>query len=291
MTLSMTGFGNEVIMFENKKLSIEIKSLNSKGIDISIKLPAQYKEKELEIRNLITQKLFRGKIEFVFTVDSSAISDIATFNEDLAFAYYNKIKNICQKAGTELPNDIWNEIIKLPNVLLAEGETINDEEWSFTKKQIEKAINKCIEFRTTEGKILENDILKNNENILNLLGQIPEYEKERIELIKSRIEKNYSEISNLQTMDKGKFEEELFFYIEKMDINEEKVRLKKHCEFLIGTINNEELAGKKLGFICQEIGREINTLGSKAHHIEIQKIVVKMKDELEKMKEQLFNVL
>jgi len=286
----MTGFGRAVTEYNNKKISIDVKSLNSKTTDINTRIPGYYKEKELEIRRLISQDLQRGKIDFCMFVELNGAENTNQFNTELVLNYYNQVKDICINNGIPLGEETISSIIRLPDVLKNNSEDLADEEWAVVLNTISRAIAACIEFRKNEGAVAEKDILRNLNSILNLLAAVPQYEKERIDTIRERLSQSLQEIAGSNTSDSNRYEQEIIFYLEKLDVNEEKVRLKKHCEYFIETVGDEN-AGKKLGFIAQEIGREINTLGSKAHHVEIQKLVVMMKDELEKIKEQLLNVL
>lgn len=290
MLVSMTGFGRAVTEYNNKKISIDVKSLNSKTTDINTRIPGYYKEKELEIRRLISQDLQRGKIDFCMFVELNGAENTNQFNTELVLNYYNQVKDICINNGIPIGEETISSIIRLPDVLKNNSEDLADEEWAVVLNTISKAIAACIEFRKNEGAVAEKDILRNLNSILNLLAAVPQYEKERIDTIRERLSQSLQEIAGSNTSDSNRYEQEIIFYLEKLDVNEEKVRLKKHCEYFIETVRDEN-AGKKLGFIAQEIGREINTLGSKAHHVEIQKLVVMMKDELEKIKEQLLNVL
>lgn len=291
MIVSMTGFGRAVAEYKNKKISIDVKSLNSKTTDINTRIPGYYKEKEIEIRRLLSQELQRGKIDFCMFVELNGTESSNQFNNDLILNYYNQLKNLCESNNIAMGDDIISGIIRMPDVLKNNSEDLSDEEWAFVIENVNKAIGSCNDFRKQEGAVLENDIKRNLNSILDLLTQIPQFEKGRIDTIRERLGQSLQEISGNNTVDSNRYEQEVIFYLEKLDINEEKVRLKKHCEYFIETMDNEDLAGKKLGFIAQEIGREINTLGSKAHHVEMQKLVVMMKDELEKIKEQLLNAL
>jgi len=290
MLISMTGFGRSVVEYKAKKITVDIKSLNSKSLDLSARIPSFYKEKELEIRRLISERMQRGKVELTINVETDCSEESDQLNEAIIVAYYKRLKDISQKNNIPLGEETLSGILRLPDVLKSNSEAISEEEWGCVLNTINNAINNCIDFRTEEGKILEGDIKQRILSILDLLEQVKKYESERIDTIKERIKLNIQEIGNVG-YDSNRYEQEIIYYLEKLDINEEKVRLKKHCEYFLETVNVEEFAGKKLGFISQEIGREINTLGSKAHHAEIQKLVVMMKDELEKIKEQLLNVL
>lgn len=291
MLLSMTGFGRAVSEYKNKKIIIDVKSLNSKTLDVNTRIPSCFKEKEIEIRRLLSQELQRGKIDFCINIESAGTEVSDQLNGDLVVSYYNRIKDICSNNSIPFGNETLSAILRLPDVFKNNVEDLKEDDWGLVLDIIKKAINSCIEFRLEEGKMLEKDILLKNKSILELLSNVPQYEHERISTIKERLKQNVTEGIGSNNVDSNRYEQEVIYYLEKLDINEEKVRLKKHCEYLVETINSEEFAGKKLGFIAQEIGREINTLGSKAHHVEIQKNVVMMKDELEKIKEQLLNVL
>ena len=287
----MTGFGRAVLEYKNKKISIDVKSLNSKTSDINTRIPGYYKEKELEIRRLLSQDLQRGKIDLFMFVELNGLESYNQINSEIVLEYYNQLKAISDKNSIPMSSDILSAIIRMPDVMKNNSEDLSDEEWALVLNTVKSAIKSCIDFRIAEGKEIEKDVVRQLNSILNLLTKIPEFEQERIETIKDRLNQSLQEISGNNTSDSNRYEQEIIFYLEKLDINEEKVRLKKHCEYFLETLKNEEYAGKKLGFITQEIGREINTLGSKAHHVEMQKIVVMMKDELEKIKEQLMNAL
>lgn len=291
MLISMTGFGRAVAEYKNKKISIDVKSLNSKITDINTRIPGYYKEKEIEIRRLLSLELQRGKIDFCMFVELNGSESLNQFNNDLILNYYNQLKVLCDSNNIPMGQDIISGIIRMPDVLRNNSEDLTDDEWAVVKEIVNKALESCIDFRKQEGKVLETDINRNLNSILNLLTQVPQFENDRINTIRERLRQSLSEITGSNTADSNRYEQEVIFYLEKLDINEEKVRLKKHCEYFLETMESEEYSGKKLGFIAQEIGREINTLGSKAHNVEMQKIVVMMKDELEKIKEQLLNAL
>ncbi|MDR2009765.1 MAG: YicC family protein [Bacteroidales bacterium] len=291
MLLSMTGFGRTVTEFKNKRFIIDVKSLNSRNTDINTRIPLYFKEKEISIRNLLSKELVRGKIDFTISVEVHGNETVEQLNEDLLVAYYKRLKNIAENYSIPLGNEILSSLVKFPDVFKSNVEELNEDEWEIVFNGVNDAIISCTDFRIKEGEMLQNDILQKNTAILELLEKVSQYEKERIVMIKEKLKQNIAELSNGVGVDANRYEQEIIFYLEKLDINEEKVRLKKHCEYFVETVYNEKFAGKKLGFISQEMGREINTLGSKAHHAEIQKIVVMMKDELEKIKEQLLNVL
>jgi uncharacterized protein (TIGR00255 family) len=287
----MTGFGRTVTEFKNKRFIIDVKSLNSRNTDINTRIPLYFKEKEISIRNLLSKELVRGKIDFTISVEVHGNETVEQLNEDLLVAYYKRLKNIAENYSIPLGNEILSSLVKFPDVFKSNVEELNEDEWEIVFNGVNDAIISCTDFRIKEGEMLQNDILQKNTAILELLEKVSQYEKERIVMIKEKLKQNIAELSNGVGVDANRYEQEIIFYLEKLDINEEKVRLKKHCEYFVETVYNEKFAGKKLGFISQEMGREINTLGSKAHHAEIQKIVVMMKDELEKIKEQLLNVL
>lgn len=289
----MTGYGKAVCQYENKKLNIEIRSLNSKQADVSVRIPLVYNEKEIEIRNLTVERLQRGKIELTIKNDSPEDDRTTQINSDKVKNYYQQVNNISKELGNPLKESetILATILRFPDVLQIKQESINENEWEALKGKITEAIEHLISFRQTEGKSLENDIMQRVNNILELLKKIEPFENQRIETIKTRIANNLNEHFNNVNIDKNRYEQELIYYLEKFDLNEEKVRLINHCNYFIETIKNNDAVGRKLNFIGQEMGREINTIGSKANHSEIQKIVVQMKDELEKIKEQVLNIL
>lgn len=287
----MTGYGRASAEYKGKKIIIDIRTLNSKSIDISIRIPNYYKEKEMELRKLLANELQRGKVDFCMFVELGENESSNKFNEELIINYYSQLKTLCENNNIPVGNELINSIIKMPDVTVNEFEELEENEWVNILEAVNKALLDCNNFRKHEGEILKNDIVGNLNSILNLLAQVPQYENERIDTVKDRLNQSLAEIAVSSNFDENRFEQEIIYYLEKLDINEEKVRLKKHCEYFIETINLEDYAGKKLGFVSQEIGREINTLGSKAHHVEIQKLVIMMKDELEKIKEQLLNAL
>lgn len=289
MIQSMTGFGKAGRIFSGKSVSAEIRSLNSKGMDINLRLPDLYQEKEYEIRKLLSGKLERGKADLVINIESSAGTDARRINKPVVKNYYARLKSIADELKAE-HDDFLEIIMRLPNVLSAEKKQLRNSEWQQVFKLIESAANNLIVFRKREGKEIGKDLHKRLKLILNLLGKIEEKDKARIELKKEHLRKKAEESVSKEKIDNNRFEQELIYYLEKLDITEEKVRLKAHCNFFFATMN-ESSCGRKLAFISQEIGREINTLGSKANDAGIQKLVVQMKDELEKIKEQLNNVL
>ena len=286
----MTGFGKAICELTNKKIIIEIKSLNSKQIDIYSRLPGLYKEKDIYIRNLISSKLFRGKIDVSIHIDSADIGRDSIINKELVKSYFKQLVDVSDDLGVNDKSDLFSVVMRLPDVLKQEKEELNEEEWNTIKNSIEDALDNLILFRQQEGVVLKKDIEQRIVAILKLQEELEPFEKERIVKIKEKLKNSLKEIDN-DEYDKNRLEQELIYYLEKLDITEEKIRLAHHCNFFLKTIELEEPVGKKLGFISQEIGREINTLGSKANNSDMQKIVIAMKDELEKVKEQVLNIL
>lgn len=291
MIKSMTGFGKAEFEVNNKKFTVEIKSLNSKQVDINTRTPALYREKDIVIRKLLSEKLERGKIDFNIYVENLGDESNSKINEPILKSYFNHLSQI--SSDLNLPTDHFTLLnaMRLPDVVKTEYETLNEEEWETISDNILNALNDLDSFRIQEGNALETDIIANINNILRLLKEIEPFEGQRIESLKTRLNDNLESLKLNGNVDKNRFEQELIFYLEKLDINEEKVRLANHCEFFLETIAQPVPTGKKLGFISQELGREINTIGSKANETNIQRIVVQMKDHLERVKEQLLNVL
>ncbi len=287
----MTGFGKATCEYEGKKIVVEIKSLNSKQLDLSLKIAPAYRNKELDIRTEILQKLERGKIDVAIYIDNSGKDAAAQINQSAFLSYMQQVKTLSKNLELPEPTNWFDLLLRLPDVLKTENIELEENEWQALKEIIYKAVEQVVSFRIQEGKSLENVFLIKISNIDDLLEKVSPYETERIEKIRSRLEDNLQALSDKVNYDQNRLEQELIYYIEKLDINEEKVRLKNHLNYFLETMKLEPSPGKKLGFIAQEIGREINTLGAKANHSEIQKIVVKMKDELEQIKEQVLNVL
>lgn len=289
----MTGYGKAALCLNGKNFETEIRSLNGKTLDLSTKLPSNYKDKELEIRSLISSRMERGKVDFSLTFTIDDVSDeIVKINEPLLKAYYNKVVSISNSLGVEPDkNMILTSLLRVPDVQRLEPEKTSEEEWQKISGMINTAIDELDKFRIQEGKTLRDDFLKRVNLILSYLDKVEPLEKNRINIIKERILQRFEELKTTIEVDKNRLEQELIYYIEKLDITEEKVRLRNHCKYFVETIDSEDSTGKKLGFIAQEMGREINTLGSKANDAEIQKLVVMMKDELEKIKEQVLNIL
>ena len=291
MLHSMTGYGKAERNILGKRIAIEIKSLNSKQGDIFTRIPANYKEKELVIRKMITSKLQRGKIECNIFVENFSADNNYTINRELAMKYFNELKPLAEATGNPQFSDFLPILVKLPDVLVNENSSMDPEEWKAAEDGVGECLQQVADYRRDEGKELEQDFLLHIGNIEQLLEKIPAHEQERIHKLKEKLTRDITEMLSDGQYDKNRLEQEMIYYIEKLDITEEKVRLKNHCDYFRKTLNQPESYGKKLNFIGQEIGREINTIGSKANDTNIQHIVVMMKDELEKMKEQLFNIL
>ena len=284
----MTGYAKVQSTFGDKKLNIEIKTLNSKQLDLIVKVPAAYRAKELDIRAMLGQ-LERGKVECILSEESTAAA-AASFNSDLLAARYSALWGLANKIGAPVDN-LYSHLATMPDIWNSASDSeITDDEWSVVSADLQRAIDLCDQFRAHEGDVLEKDFHKHVDLIEEKLRQIPALEGERIDTAKERI-KRYMADAAIKDVDENRFEQELIYYLEKLDITEEKVRLQKHIDYFRQTMADEPSCGKKLGFVAQEMGREINTTGSKANHAGIQKIVVEMKDELEKIKEQLGNVL
>ncbi|GJH40669.1 hypothetical protein RCZ04_12190 [Capnocytophaga sp. HP1101] len=284
MIQSMTGFGKSVLSLTDKHISIEIKSLNSKSIDINTRIPQAYREKELDFRKLIAEQLLRGKVDFSIFVENTGTQTPSKINPNIVKSYIEQMRTIVDGDLTEL----LKMAVRMPDALQTTTESVSEEELSTIFQHINLAIADLQTFRTQEGKVLEKDFVLRIGNIDNLLQEVQALDSERLALIRERLEKA---VTDIQNVDANRFEQELIFYLEKLDITEEKIRLKKHLDYFLETLHSEDSNGRKLSFIAQEIGREINTLGSKANFAPMQQIVVQMKDELEKIKEQVLNVL
>jgi uncharacterized protein (TIGR00255 family) len=291
MMRSMTGFGKSVCELSNKIVSVEIRSLNSKQLDIFTRIPNIYKDKELEMRNMISQELNRGKIELIISYENTDSASTAQINTQIVKEYYNQIREIAKELGADEGGDLLQTVMRFPESLKIAREEMDEKEWAMLAEKIGEALGSIKAFRAQEGIALEKDIMQRVDRISELLAGIDPFETERVNKIRERIHSSLTESLEKENIDESRFEQELIYYLEKIDITEEKVRLKNHCEYFREVTRDTETVGKKLGFIAQEMGREINTLGSKANHSEIQRIVVQMKDELEKIKEQLMNVL
>lgn len=291
MLYSMTGYGRVVNEFELRTITVEIRSLNSKYGDVKIKMPQAYREKELEIRKIITEKLQRGKIDVLIEVVSSGGDEDVKINRSLFKKYFQELQSTCEELSYNAP-DLLSTVMRLPNVVIPNTAAISDESWTQLQETITQTIDKLTQFRLDEGEVLEADFQLRIQHIQKALAQIPSYEMTRITKLKDRLRQNLEKVNLNDNFDENRFEQEIIFYLEKMDITEEKVRLAQHCEYFIKELNAKKgTKGKKLNFICQEIGREINTIGSKANSSDIQRIVVQMKDDLEKIKEQIANIL
>ena len=290
MLLSMTGYGKATCEYANKKITVEVKSLNSKQMDINARVAAAYREKELEIRNLITQQLERGKVDFVLSVEGNGAS-ATLINQAVVTNYYRQMQTIADQLQIPMPENSFDTIMRLPDTLKTDDGTISDEEWEAVRKTVLAALAQLTEFRKQEGRALQNMFAQKIDRIGALLTEVEPHEKGRVAKIRTHIEESLNELGDKIAVDRNRFEQELIYYIEKLDVNEEKVRLRNHLKYFAETMEHEHAAGKKLGFIAQEMGREINTLGSKSNQSEMQIIVVKMKDELEQIKEQVLNVL
>lgn len=284
----MTGFGKATGNFEGKKIVVEIRSLNSKSLDLSLRTIPNYKEKELEIRTLVANKLERGKVEVNISLENTGESKNYTINKSLALAYYQDIKETAELVG-EPTTDLFQYLFRIPEIYSNSKDDLSEDEVTLLYQLINDACDQLTDFRKKEGEELRKDFEQNILAIDNLLLEIPKYENERIDIVRERMRAGLEKISQ-QKIDENRFEQELIFYIEKMDVSEEKMRLKNHLDYFTETLDTLA-SGKKLGFITQEIGREINTLGSKSYHVEMQKLVVQMKDYLEKIKEQVLNTL
>ncbi|BBA28369.1 YicC/YloC family endoribonuclease [Prevotella melaninogenica] len=292
MILSMTGYGKAVVAYKEKKINVEVKSLNSKSLDLSARIAPLYREKEMEIRRLLAQKLERGKVDFSLWVEKESTVDATPINAALIENYYKQIKAISASTGIPEPEDWFTTLLRLPDVTAkTEVEVLDDEEWEVAQQAINEAIEKLTEFRKQEGAALQKKFTEKIDNIANLLKSIEPFEKSRVPKIREKIIDGLKQIPEVD-YDKNRLEQELIYYIEKLDINEEKQRLTNHLKYFHETMKESgHGVGKKLGFIAQEMGREINTTGSKSNQAEMQNIVVKMKDELEQIKEQVLNAL
>ena len=293
MIKSMTGYGKAECHLSQGKATVEIRSLNGKNCDITIKSQLIPREKELEVRQYIASRLYRGTIDLYITFEQSASSAAKSINSDIYNNYLNQIRALTQGAPAEMGSLesilLASAILRLPDVVETKREELSAEDWEILFNTIKEAVEALDAFRTREGEVLRADVSAKVENIKLFVDKVEEYEKERILAVKERLRSRIEELSI--TPDQNRLEQEIVFYVEKLDINEEKVRLRQHCAYFMETIDSEQYPGKKIGFIAQEMGREINTTGSKANHAEIQRWVVRMKDELEKIKEQALNIL
>ena len=291
MIQSMTGYGKSEVTFNEKKIHVEIKSLNSKTLDLSTRIAPLYREKEMEIRQMIAQRLIRGKVDFSIWIEKDTVADATPINAALIDSYHRQISQIARSMGVPEPADWMTTLLRLPDVLSkTEVEELVDDEWQAAKGGVEQALQHLVDFRTQEGEALAGKFAEKLDNIRQLLASLETHESTRVEKIRARIVEGLKSIPEID-YDKNRLEQELIYYIEKLDINEEKQRLANHLDYFRHTMNDGIGQGKKLGFIAQEMGREINTTGSKSNHAEMQNIVVRMKDELEQIKEQVLNVL
>lgn len=291
MIQSMTGFGKVTAELPTKKVTVEIKALNSKQLDLSTRIPSIYKDKEMQIRSRLLQALERGKVDFAIYIEYIGKDASSQINQEAVMSYFAQLKELSDKLGINVPSS-WNELqllLRMPDVIKTDPVEADEEELNVVSKTIDEAIQHLCDFRIQEGAMLQNLFVQKVSNIAALLKDVEPYEKERIEKIKARILDNLEKLA--VDYDKNRFEQEMIYYIEKLDVNEEKNRLDNHLKYFLETMETGHGQGKKLGFIAQEMGREINTLGSKSNHADMQKIVVRMKDELEQIKEQVLNVL
>lgn len=291
MIHSMTGYGKAEKEIGTKKITIEVKSLNSKQMDINTRIPSLYKAKDIQIRKMISEKLLRGKVEFNLYYENLGEESSTKINTPIVKSYYDQVVALSDEIDVPLSSDILRSLLQLPDALKTEHQELDEQEWNEIEKLIKVALEEITDFRIQEGVALDKDIRSNVEQIRGLIPVVEQFEQERIKVVRERLTEHIEELSKVDKFDANRFEQEMIYYIEKFDINEEKVRLRNHCTYFDNTLKAGGAAGKKLGFISQEIGREINTLGSKANHAEIQKNVILMKDALEKIKEQVLNVL
>ena len=288
----MTGYGKASAVFQGKKIIAEVKSLNSKALDLSSRVAPIYREKEMEVRAMLAQSIERGKVEFNLWIEQQNPSDASPINGELVAAYYRQMQDISAKYGIPEPDDYWHTLVRMPGVMSAceTQQELSDEEWQVARDVVQRAIDSLMAFRRQEGEALQRKFEEKLDNIGALLAGIEPYEKQRVEKIRQRITDGLASIPDVE-YDKNRLEQEMIYYIEKLDINEEKQRLSNHLLYFRKTMDEGHGQGKKLGFIAQEMGREINTTGSKSNLAEMQNIVVKMKDELEQIKEQVLNVM
>ena len=291
MIQSMTGYGKAVATYKDKKINVEVKSLNSKQLDLQTRISPLYREKEMEIRQMVATAVIRGKVDFSLWIEKDTVVDATPINSALVENYYHQITSIAEKTGIPAPVDPFYTLLRMPDVLTkTDTEVLSDEEWTVARQAVSQALDNLVAFRQQEGAALEKKFTEKIDNIAMLLAEIEPYEKSRVEKIRQRIVDGLQQIPGVE-YDKNRLEQELIYYIEKLDISEEKQRLTNHLKYFRETMAEEAGQGKKLGFIAQEMGREINTTGSKSNQAEMQNIVVKMKDELEQIKEQVLNAL
>lgn len=291
MILSMTGYGKSVYELPNKKIIVELKSLNSKQMDLSTRVSNIYRERDLDMRTIITNKLIRGKVDASIYVEVTSDERTAQINRPVVESYFNQLLEIANGLGVDDKSMILRLAMPLPDTIKTETPVLTEDEWNILQNVLNAACDALIDFRKREGESLHKDLESHVAKIEQYLGEVPQYEQARITKVRQRIESSLNEIVGSANIDTNRLEQEMIFYIEKLDINEEKVRLAQHIKYFRETMANEPEPGKKLGFIAQEMGREINTLGSKANEANLQRLVIQMKDELEKIKEQVLNVL
>ena len=291
MIYSMTGYGKSVTIFQDKKICVEVRSLNGKAMDLSTRIAPQFKGREMEIRTLLTNVLERGKVDFALWVEQGEKADTPSINAVVMQGYLEQMTEISKNSGIALPENVFEVLLKMPEVIARkEIYEVTDDEWSVVLEGVKAALADLMAFRKQEGEALAAKFQSKISNISQLLASVEPFEKERVEKIRVRIEESLTKFAGVD-YDRNRLEQEMIFYIEKLDVNEEKQRLANHLNYFVETMNEGQGQGKKLGFIAQEMGREINTLGSKSNHAEMQKIVVRMKDELEQIKEQVLNVM
>ena len=288
MIQSMTGYGKSVLHLSDKKVTIEVKSLNSKNLDLNVRMPSYYREKELAVRKELASKLVRGKVDFSIYIEMTADETSTTVNKGVVSEYMQQLRNVVQ-TGSSNDVELLKMAVKMPDALKTEREELNEDEWAQINTNIQEAIKDIIQYRIDEAASLEDDFKLRIKNIQHYLEEVKSFDDARIEFVKERLKKAIDELK--VTTDENRFEQELIYYLEKLDINEEKVRLANHLSYFLQELETEDSNGKKLGFIVEEIGREVNTIGSKANFAPMQKAVIQMKNELEKIKEQILNVL
>lgn len=290
MIQSMTGYGKATAELHSKKVTVEVKSLNSKQLDLSVRMPSIYREHEMNLRNMLGRELSRGKIDLLIFVENIGTETNNTINQNIVEGYHKQICESAKALGVDTPSDWYSILLRMPDVLKHEVQEADEEEWKVVEKTINEAIAQMQAFRNQEGQMLYDLFVEKVNSIKSLLVEIAPYEEERIERVKEKIVESLQKIEDFD-YDKNRFEQEMIYHVERLDINEEKARLANHLTYFVDTMDNEVAQGKKLNFISQEIGREVNTMGSKSNHAEMQQIVVRMKDELEQIKEQVLNVL
>lgn len=291
MIKSMTGFGRSILENDGKVVTVEIRTLNSKQLDLNTRIPLLFKNYENEIRSILSKELERAKADFTITVENRSVNSTVAINKDLAKSYYQTLTELSEELHNPVTSDIFLHVLRMPDVVSTPQEEVSETFWSEVRNTILDACRQVNEFRISEGKVLEHDFVKRITLIRDMIDEVTPFEENRIVKIREKFENALKDLAPKVQYDPNRLEQEMFYYLEKLDVTEEKVRLRKHCDYFIETLNDNQSNGKKLGFIVQECGREINTLGSKSNDFDIQQIVVRMKDELEKLKEQLANIL